>query len=60
VNYEERIVALKDAIAALKDSSVSVENQNLLLKAIVDTIELKTTDAGHDSVEVGLKMYLRL
>lgn len=60
VNYEERIVALKDAISALKDSSVSVEDQNLLLKAIVDTIELKTTDAGHNAVDVHLKVFLRL
>lgn len=60
VNYEERIVTLKEAIAGLKDSSVSVEEQNRLLKAIIKTIELKTADAGHDSVDVSLKMYLRL
>ena len=59
VNYEERVQALKAAIDALKDSSVPVEEQNRLLKAIVERIELKTTDAGHDAVEVGLRVDLR-
>lgn len=39
VNYAEKIVALKDAIAGLKDDNVSVEQKNRLLKAIVSRIE---------------------
>lgn len=39
VNYSERIVALKDAIAAMKDGNVSIEEKNRLLKAIVERIE---------------------
>ena len=60
VNYEERIVALKDAITGLKDSNISTEDQNRLLKAIVKRIELKTADAGHNAVETDLKITLRL
>lgn len=39
VNYEEKIVALKDAIAAMKDDNKSTEQKNRLLKAIVERIE---------------------
>lgn len=39
VNYEEKIVALKDAIAAMKDDNKSPEQKNRLLKAIVERIE---------------------
>lgn len=60
VNYEERIVALKDAIAGLKDSDITNEDKNRLLKAVVRKIELKTEDAGHNAVEVGLAITLRL
>ena len=38
VNYEERIVALKDAIAGMKDDTLSVEEKNRRLKAIVTRI----------------------
>ena len=60
VNYEERIIALKDAIAGLKDPEITAEEQNKRLKAIVRRIELKTTDAGHNAVETYLKIFLRL
>jgi hypothetical protein len=39
VNYAEKIVALKDAIAAMKDDQVPAEEKNRLLKAIVKRIE---------------------
>ena len=39
VNYAEKIVALNDAIAAMKDDEVPVEEKNRLLKAIVKRIE---------------------
>ena len=39
VNYQERIVALKDAIAAMKDESISIEEKNSLLKAIIERME---------------------
>lgn len=60
VNYAEKIVALKEAIAGLKDPDIPMEEKNRLLKAIVKKIELKTTDAGFNAVEVGLVIYLRL
>ena len=39
VNYEEKIIKLKDAIAGLKDDSISAEAKNKLLKTIVKRIE---------------------
>ncbi len=39
VNYAEKIVALKEAIAGMKDDTVSVEEKNRLLKAIVQRID---------------------
>ena len=42
VDYAERIVALEDAITALRDESVSIEAKNRLLKNIVDRIEIDT------------------
>ena len=60
VNYEERIVALKDAIAGLKNNDISVEDKNRLLKAIVKRIEFKTTDTGFNSADINLKIFLRL
>lgn len=60
VNYEERIVALRDAISGLKDDSIPMEEKNRLLKAIISRIELKTTDAGFNAVDIGLKIFLRL
>ena len=42
VDYAERIVALEEAISALRDESVSIEDKNRFLKNIVDRIEITT------------------
>ena len=42
VDYAERIVALENAITALRDESASIEAKNRLLKNIVDRIEITT------------------
>ena len=60
VDYKERVVALKDAIAGLKSDDISTEEKNRLLKAIVKRIELKTTDSGHNAVDMNLAITLRL
>ena len=39
VNYAEKIVLLKDAIAGMKDDRISAEEKNRLLKAIIDRID---------------------
>ena len=38
VNYEQRIIALKEAIAALQNDAISVEDKNRLLRAVVKDI----------------------
>ena len=39
VNYEEKVLALKDAIAILKDDTATPAEKNKVLKAIIDKIE---------------------
>lgn len=39
VDYEEKIRTLKEAVSALDDDTVSVEQKNILLKAIIKRIE---------------------
>ena len=42
VDYAERIIALEDAIRALKDDNLSCEEKNRFLKKIVDKIAIET------------------
>ena len=42
VDYAERILALEDAIKALRDDTLSAEEQNIILKRIVERIEIST------------------
>ena len=60
VNYAERIVSLEKCIEALKDNSVSVQAQNRLLHEIVEKIEVFTAPGPKRTVELSLKVYLRL
>jgi DNA invertase Pin-like site-specific DNA recombinase len=39
VNYEEKIITLKEAINALDDDDIPVEKKNRLLKAVIEKIE---------------------
>jgi hypothetical protein len=60
VNYAEKIVTLKEAIAGMKNPEYTPEQKNRLLKAIVERIELSTEDAGHNAVNIRLAITLRL
>lgn len=67
VNYAERIVALKDAIAGMKDENKSAEEKNRLLKAIVLRIDYsgippvdKTKTYKKNENEFKLRIDLRL
>ena len=40
IDYAERIVALEDAIKALRDDTISAEDKNKFIKKIVDRIEM--------------------
>jgi hypothetical protein len=60
VDYAERIATLEEAIAALKDDSVSVQVQNQLVKKIVDKIEVTTHSLPKRTVGLDLKVFLRL
>ena len=58
VDYAERIVALEDAIKALRDDSVSIEDKNRFVKKIVDRIEITTFPLPKRSTGCHLKIDL--
>ena len=58
VDYAERIVALEDAINALRDESVSIEDKNRFMKKIVDRIEITTFPLPKRSTGCNLKIDL--
>lgn len=60
VDYAERIATLEEAIAALKDDSVSVQVQNQMVKKIVDKIEVTTYPLPKRTVGLDLKTFLKL
>ena len=60
INYEEKIIQLKDAIQSLKDDSLTPEEKNRFLKAIIDRIEIETIDNGIKKTELRLQIFLKL
>ena len=60
VNYEEKIIQLKEAINALKDTSLSPEEKNGFLKVIIEKVLVATTDRGHGKTDITIKVFLKL
>ena len=60
VDYAERIVSLKKAIAALQDPNVSNRDTNKLLRDIVERIEYTAPPTGSKETDTKLKVVLRL
>jgi hypothetical protein len=62
VNYEEKIIALKDAIRALKDPKMEPIDKNRLLKAIVERIDYSVVgdQTIRNFVDLRLAIFLRL
>lgn len=60
INYEEKTNQLKEAIQALKDESLTPTEKNHFLKAIIDRIEIATTDNGVKKTDIHLEVFLKL
>ena len=60
INYEEKVIQLKAAIQALKDSDMSPAEQNRFLKVIVDKIYISTTNKGVGKTDIHLKIFLKI
>ena len=60
VDYAERILALEDAISALRDDTMTCEEKNRILKRIVDRIEISTFPLPKRNTGCTLDIYLRL
>lgn len=61
IDYADKIIKLQDAIAGLKDDSISVEAKNILVKAIIEKIEYEFIERkGQNNVIFKLHIFLRL
>lgn len=60
VDYSERVVALEEAIAALKDPNVPNLETNKVLRSIVDRIEYTAPPVGSKETNTVLEVFLRL
>lgn len=60
VDYQAAIVRLEDAIAALKDPTMPVKEQNKILRSIVKTINYSAVDHGRNKTAITLDVLLRL
>ena len=61
IDYGQKIIRLQDAIEALKDDSLSIEDQNRLLKAIVRRIEYEFIErVGKGKTRFRLHIWLLL
>ena len=60
IDYAERIMALEDAINAMKDETLSGEEQNKILKRIVEKIEISTFPLPKRNTGCTLDITLRL
>lgn len=61
IDYEDKIVKLKKAIKGLRDTAMSAEQKNLLLKAIVERIDYEfVAHEGKGKVRFKLHIFLRL
>lgn len=60
INYAEKVMQLKEAIQALKDESLTPAEKNHFLKAIIDRIEITTTDSGVKKTDIHLEIFLKV
>ena len=60
IDYAERILALEDAIKALRDNTLSCEDQNKIVKRIVEKIEIQTYPLPKRNTGCTLDITLRI
>ena len=61
VNYEEKIVKLKEAVEALKNDNISIEEKNRFVKSIVKRIDFTYEQfLGHGKHKYSLDFFLRI
>ena len=60
VNYSDKVVKLKDAIAGIKNDSISADAKNKLLKAIIEKIEFELLGKQEGKNIFKLHIFLRV
>ena len=60
IDYGKHIVTLQNAIVALKDPDMTIEEKNRLLRAAVKRIEYSSVKLTRGETDIHLDVYLRL
>ena len=61
IDFQERVVALETAIAALKDDDMPADPKNKILKAIISRIEFEASDGDNTGeTRINLSVFLKL
>lgn len=61
IDLSKKVIALEDAIAALKDDNLPAEQKNKILKSILDRIEFSSSDGdSQGETNIRLKVFLKL
>lgn len=61
VDYKEKIASLKNAIQSLKDANVSEQDKNILLKSIIERIDVTSNHTEHRAeLDYSLNIKLRI
>ena len=60
IDYSDKVIKLKDAIAGIKDDSISAEAKNKLLKTIIEKIEFEFVDKVDGKNLFKLHIFLRV
>ena len=61
IDLSKKVIALEDAIAALKDDNLPAEPKNKVLKAILDRVEFSSTDGdSQGETNIRLNVFLKL
>lgn len=61
IDLSKKVIALEDAIAALKDDNLTAEPKNKALKAILDRVEFASSDGEtQGETNIRLKVFLKL
>ena len=61
IDLSKKVIALEDAISALKDNDMPADPKNKILKSILSRVEFESTDGdSKGETSIRLKIFLNL